>query len=93
MDCLTNNKMDPNLQRFIDPNSYMTSFTSRHGRLTSTPAIDYISPGVGLTTRLYSMYVPLYSQKPKYSISKETQVEKETNLQQEGSGNSNLTNE
>ncbi len=37
--------MDPNLQSIIDTNSYTTYFITRHARLTSTPAIDYITPG------------------------------------------------
>ena len=50
-------------------------------RLTSTPATDYVNPGVGAEINLFSFYVPLHSTKPLHSIQKVVQQE------QAGSGN------
>jgi hypothetical protein len=38
--------------------------------LTSTPANDFISPGVGQTTKLYSLYMPITASKPTSTIEK-----------------------
>jgi hypothetical protein len=60
-----------------------TNLLKNHSRLTSTPANDFISPGVGQTTKLYSLYMPITASKPTSTIEK-----KSDNVQmQEGSGN------
>jgi len=55
-------------------------------RLTSYPANNCVNPGLGQIARLYSFYVPLYSNHSLHSISK-----KEPNVEpvdeQEGAGN------
>lgn len=39
-------------------------------KLSSTPAKDYVNPGLAQTTRLYSFYVPLYSNFNPFEIKK-----------------------
>jgi hypothetical protein len=72
--------MEYNLQKTIET-SFMNPIMGQSGqRLTSTPATDYINPGIGAEINLFSFYVPLHSTKPLHSIQKVVQQE------QEGSG-------
>jgi hypothetical protein len=81
--------MDWYLQRQINPNFYhpkgkhFPSFASSNFRLPANPANNYVTPGIGQVTKLYSFYVPTHNQKPIHSINKETH----STLNQEGSGN------
>ena len=50
-------------------------------RLGSTPAIDYVNPGIGAEINMFSFYVPVHSTKSLHSIQKVSEQE------QEGSGN------
>jgi|LakMenEpi03Aug12_release.lakeMendotaPanAssembly.Ray.scaffolds.fasta_scaffold1258993_1 hypothetical protein len=85
--------MDNFLQRQICPNFYHPrtnrsnfyhpSFVSSSFRLPASPANNYITPGIGQITKLYSFYIPTHRQKPTHSINKEIH----SNLNQEGSGN------
>ena len=84
--------MDPYFQRQICPsfyrpnnknfNSFHPSFTGLHFRLTSTPANNFVTPGIGQITKLYRFYTPLHSRKPTHAIEKQIT----TSLNQEGSG-------
>jgi len=67
-------------------------FLSNHSyvNLLSNPLNDYVNPGVGMTTRLYSLYVPIRSMKPKFIIEKEIEIEpKESKNDQLGFGSIN----
>ena len=73
--------MEYNLQKTIE-SSFMNPIMGHSGqRLTSTPATDYVNPGVGAEINLFSFYVPLHSTKPLHLIQKIVPQE------QEGSGN------
>jgi hypothetical protein len=84
--------MDSFLQRQINPNFYHPrrknstfyhpSLVGSSFRLPSAPAYNYVTPGIGQITKLYSFYVPTNSQKSLHSIDKETH----STLNQEGSG-------
>jgi hypothetical protein len=74
--------MDPYLQRQICPNFYRPNFGGSNFRLTGTPAHNFVTPGIGQITNLYSFYTPLHSQRPLHAIQKEVS----TSLNQEGSG-------
>ena len=86
--------MDPYFQRQICPNfytpnnknlkSFHPSFAGLNFRLTSTPANNFVTPGIGQITKLYSFYTPLHSQKPTHAIEKQIS----SSLNQEGSGKS-----
>jgi hypothetical protein len=67
-------------------------------RLTPFPATDYVNPGIGQISRLFSFYVPLHVQKNLHAIEKkveiadvEKKIDNDDNL--EGSGNSSDLNE
>jgi hypothetical protein len=73
--------MEFNLQKTIE-NSFMNPLMGQSGqRLSSTPAIDYVNPGIGAEINMFSFYVPTHSIKSIHSIEKVHQQ------QQEGSGN------
>ena len=75
--------MEYNLQKTIEP-SFMNPILGHCGqRLTSTPATDFVNPGIGSQINLFSFYVPLNSTKPIHTIEKVNENEQE----QEGSGN------
>jgi hypothetical protein len=86
--------MDPYFQRQICPsfyhpnnrnlNSFHASFPGMNFRLTSTPANNYVTPGIGQITKLYTFYTPLTSQKPSHAIEKQIT----SALNQEGAGKS-----
>jgi hypothetical protein len=82
--------MDPYLQRQICPNfytprsrKYQPGFAGLSSfRLTSSPAHNYVTPGIGQITKLYTFYTPLNHRKPTHAIEKEVTPA----LNQEGSG-------
>lgn len=62
--------MEYNLLKSITPQlSYLQPLTP-YIKLTSTPALDHINPGIGQSVRLYSFYVPLASNFNPYEIKK-----------------------
>ena len=58
------------------PNSYPT--------LTAYPSRDYVNPGLGQISRLYSFYVPLHSDYNLHTLKKKVDLKSSENL--EGSG-------
>jgi hypothetical protein len=75
--------MEFNLQKTIE-NSFMNPLLGHSGqRLTSTPAIDFVNPGIGAEINMFSFYVPIHSTKSLHSIQKVSDQKEE----QEGSGN------
>jgi hypothetical protein len=42
-------------------------------RLTAFPATDFVNPGLGQISRLYSFYVPLHSQRNLFSLQKKVE--------------------
>ena len=76
-----NNEMEYNLQKTIEP-SFLNPILGQSGlRLTSTPANDFVNPGIGSEVNLFSFYVPLHVTKSIHT--KQKVIEKE----QEGLGN------
>ena len=75
--------MEYNLLKTIEPNLNPAISSSIYPRLTPYPARDYINPGLGQISRLYSFYVPLFSSHNLHSLTK--------NIPEnfEGSGNVN----
>ena len=71
--------MEYNLLKTIEGNFSKTLVSSTYPQLTPYPATDFVNPGLGQISRLYSFYVPLYSHKDLFSVTK-----KVNNL--EGSG-------
>lgn len=63
--------MEYNLQKTIDTNNGFSFEHFNGNRLTSTPANYFVNPGVGQITRLYSIYVPMYSKVSEHMIEKE----------------------
>ena len=59
----------------------------RFPRLSSFPSTDFVNPGLGQICRLYSFYVPLYSNRNLHELRKKNSLE---NL--EGSGVNEETN-
>lgn len=57
------------LKTISTPLPYLKSYTP-YVRLTSTPNIDLVNPGVSQSVRLFSFYVPLGSNHNPYEISK-----------------------
>jgi len=78
--------MEYRLGKTLDSNGI---FLSNHSyvNLMSNPLNDYVNPGIGMATRLYSLYVPIQSIKPKFTIEKESEIEsKESKNEQLGFG-------
>ena len=63
--------MEYNLQKKIEPNLLPQMPNSTYPVLTSYPAFDYINPGLGQISRLYSFYVPLFNDSNVHKIEKE----------------------
>lgn len=81
--------MEYNLLKTIEPNLGLLMCPSRNPHLTPYPAIDYVNPGLAQSVRLYSFYVPLYSQPSPIQIEK-----KEDNaITQEGGSKHSESNE
>ena len=69
--------MEYNLQKTLD-SSFMSPVVGHLGqRLSSTPAIDYVNPGIGAEINLFSFYVPLHTTRPLHSIQKIVENEQE----------------
>ncbi len=62
--------MEYNLLKTIEPNLGLQMCPIRNPHLTPYPAIDYVNPGLGNAARLYSFYVPLYTNQSPFNISK-----------------------
>ncbi len=77
-------KMEYKLLKTIEPNFVINVPNEMMPRLTPFPATDYVNPGVGQITRLYSFYVPLHVKSLHSQTKNEPNVEAQM---QEGSGN------
>ena len=73
--------MEYNLLKTIEPNWASTALPPTLPRLTAFPATDYINPGLGQISRLFSFYVPLHSQTHVHTVQK-----KVNSINLEGSG-------
>jgi hypothetical protein len=81
--------MEYNLQKTIE-NSFMTPMLGQSGQsLTTTPAIDFVNPGIGCEINQFSFYVPLNSTKEIHTIEKVTDNEQEGLGFSEAEDNSN----
>ena len=77
--------MEYNLQKTIEP-SFMSPILGQSGqRLTSTPATDFVNPGIGCEISLFSFYIPLNATKPIHTKQKILEND------QEGLGNTEET--
>ena len=63
--------MEYNLLKSIEPNCGIRVPNEKFPNLTPFPAADYINPGLGQISRLYSFYVPLYSRKNLHTLQKQ----------------------
>ena len=71
--------MEYNLLKTIEPN-FMASMmmpNSSYPNLTNFPAIDFVNPGVGQITQMYSFYVPLFNDANIHKIQKQDENELE----------------
>jgi hypothetical protein len=73
--------MDYSLLKEIEPNFGPPA--SFGFRLSSTPSKDYVNPGVGQISRIYSLYIPMHSNNSPHLIEKVNET-----LEQEGEGES-----
>ena len=64
---------------------------SSNPRLSPYPAFDFVNPGLGQISRLFSFYVPLHSSANTHTIRKKVELPLATNL--EGFGNQNTEEE
>jgi len=64
--------MEYNLLKQIEPNFLTPMANSTYPTLSAYPAIDYVNPGLGQISRLYSFYVPLFNNDSTYKIEKTT---------------------
>ena len=69
----------------IEPNWATTVLPPTLPNLTAFPATDYINPGLGQISRLFSFYVPLHSQNHLHTVTKKVNT---VNL--EGSGSDDI---
>lgn len=77
--------MEYNLQKTIEPNLRMHMCpNSSHPRLTAYPSNNFINPGIGNISKLYSFYVPIHTQSFKHEIKKN--VEEKLQTDQLGGG-------
>jgi len=81
--------MEYRLAKTLDSSGIFLSNRS-HVNLLNSPLKDYINPGIGQATRLYSLYVPTYNLQPKFTIDKEGQKQEDFSSKQEGFGNVEL---
>jgi hypothetical protein len=82
--------MEYNLQKTIEQNLFCRTFpNTSYPSLTPYPAIDYVNPGCGGINKLYSFYVPLFSQHvSSYQIKKQSDINSlEIEKEQLGEGN------
>jgi hypothetical protein len=78
--------MDYSMLKEIEPN--LGPSTSFGFRLSSTPLKDYVNPGVGQISRIYSLFVPIHSNSSPHLIEKVNDV-----TDQEGEGEGNVMDE
>jgi hypothetical protein len=64
--------MEYNLLKTIEPNLGLMMSNETLPRLTAYPATDYVNPGLGQITRLFSFYVPLYTQRDLHLTQKKS---------------------
>jgi hypothetical protein len=77
--------MEHNLQKNIGSSFLAPIANSTYPILSSFPANDFVNPGLGQISRLYSFYVPLFNNNQStYKIEKEIASE---NIEQLGAGN------
>jgi hypothetical protein len=81
--------MEYNLLKTIEPNLGLQMCPIRNPHLTPYPAIDYVNPGLGQAARLFSFYVPLYSNQSPHNIHKE----EDNSILQEGGSRDPDTND
>ena len=63
--------MEYNLQKTIEPNLLMHSMpNSTYPSLSAYPATDYVNPGIGQISKLYSFIVPLHNHQFQHEIRK-----------------------
>jgi hypothetical protein len=78
--------MEYNLQKTIETGMFGHRIpNSTYPRLTEYPAIDYVNPGLGQVSRLFSFYVPLYAESSSHQIKKTNNKETEE-IEQQGMG-------
>jgi hypothetical protein len=82
-------KMEYRLLKTIESSQFSLLPKETLPRLSAYPANNCVNPGLGQIARLYSFYVPLYSNRSLHSISKnEPNVEPNVEaIDQEGTGN------
>ena len=61
--------------------------------LTPFPATDFVNPGLGQISRLYSFYVPTYSNKNLHELRKQSLLETHENLEGFGASENQLNQE
>jgi hypothetical protein len=81
--------MEYNLLKTIEPNLGLQMCPHKNPHLTPYPAIDYVNPGLGQVARLYSFYVPLFSNQSPFNIAKKD----DNSLSQEGGSEEQTSNE
>jgi len=81
--------MEYNLLKTIEPNLGMQMCPVRNPHLTPYPAIDYVNPGLGQATRLFSFYVPLHSNQSPFTIEKQ----EDNAMSQEGGSKDLISND
>jgi hypothetical protein len=69
--------MEYNLQKTIEPSFMSPMMGQTAQRLTSSPATDFVNPGIGGEINMFSFYVPLHSTKPIHTIEKKMEKEQE----------------
>ena len=82
-------QMEYNLLKTIEPNLGLQMCPTRNPHLTPYPAIDYVNPGLGQVARLYSFYVPLYSNQSPFNIAKKD----DPAISQEGGSEEPISND
>lgn len=76
--------MEYKLLKTIEPNLSLTVPNEMMPRLSAYPANDFVNPGLGQISRLYSFYVPLHAR----SLHSETKTEPNVSaVTQQGGGN------
>jgi hypothetical protein len=79
--------MEYNLQKTIEQNIFHSIPNSTYPILTQYPATDFVNPGLGQVSRLYSFYVPLFAQKSSsYEIKKSSTDEEKDPIEIEQTG-------
>ena len=81
--------MEYNLLKTIEPNLGSCVSSSTYPRLTPYPATDFVNPGLGQISRLYSFYVRVHSEKNLHTIAKKVNSVAD-NLEGSGSDNTEL---